>query len=103
MLEIMDAGIFAARMKELRRAAGLTQPELASKTGLSKSYVADLEQGRYEPSWSTVLAMATALGVKCDAFTEPPASSEPQGRGRPSSKSTDDSKPESGKPKKGKR
>jgi putative transcriptional regulator len=74
---------FAARLKELRVAAGLTQPELAERAGMSKAGVADLEQGRREPSWSTVLALCAALGVGCDAFQQEPMVKVRQGRGRP--------------------
>ena len=76
---------FALRLRELRQAAGMTQPELAEKSGLSKAGIADLEQGRREPSWSTVLKLAEALGVTCLAFTEPPSAkkSARRRRGRP--------------------
>jgi len=32
--------------------------------------VADLEQGRYEPSWPTVIVLAAALGVPVTAFLD---------------------------------
>src|SRR5580658_4104913 len=74
---------FAGRLKELREAAGLTQERLAHQAGLTKDGVAQLEQGRREPTWATVLALAGALGVSCEAFTAKPATvSEPK-RGRP--------------------
>jgi transcriptional regulator with XRE-family HTH domain len=79
-------------LKELREAAGLTQPQLAEKAGLSKAGIADIEQGRRVPSWDTVLALATALGVSCEAFTHQPAEREATGRGRPR-KDTTPSKP----------
>ena len=62
----------------------MTQPELAEKSGLTKAGIANLEQGRREPSWSTVVALCEALGVKCDVFLEEPSpDSEAQRRGRP--------------------
>jgi len=74
---------FAGRLKELRAAAGLTQGRLAEQAGLTKDGVAQLEQGRREPTWATVLVLAQALGVSCEAFThEPITISEPK-RGRP--------------------
>src|SRR5262245_29005878 len=79
----MSAKWFAARLKELREGAGLTQPQLAEKAGLSKAGVADLEQGRREPSWATAVALAEALGVDCGAFLEAPADRPQTGRGRP--------------------
>jgi transcriptional regulator with XRE-family HTH domain len=78
-----DPSRFAARLKELRERAGLTQGELAQRAGLTKDGVAHLEQGRREPSWSTVLALGDALSVGCQAFTEEP-SPRPQAKpGRP--------------------
>jgi transcriptional regulator with XRE-family HTH domain len=73
----MDAKHFAPRVKELRQQAGLTQPALAEKAGLSKAGIANLEQGRREPS----LATAAALGVDVTELTR--ASSARPGRGRP--------------------
>jgi DNA-binding XRE family transcriptional regulator len=69
---------FASRLKELREHVGLTQDELATRAGLYKFSVAKLEQGVREPVWSTVLALAKALGVNCLAFTEDQTSDEEQ-------------------------
>src|SRR5437879_6291899 len=79
----MNAGRFAARLKELRGAAGWTQQQLADCAGLSKGGIADLEQGRYAPTWPTVVALAEALGVDCRAFLEEPAAAVEPRRGRP--------------------
>src|SRR5262245_28940275 len=103
----MSARWFAARLKELREGAGLTQPQLAERAGLSKAGVADLEQGRREPSWATAVALAEALGVDCLAFLQEPAERPETGRGRPPKRAD---KPESkpaakgprGRPRKGK-
>lgn len=64
---------FAARLKALREQAGLTQKQLAEQAGLNVGAVFKLEQGRREPAWATVQALALALGVSCEAFMEPPA------------------------------
>jgi transcriptional regulator with XRE-family HTH domain len=74
---------FAGRLKELREQAGLTQQALADVAGLSKACVADLEQGRREPSWATVVALAQALGKDCRAFLVAPEQVEKRMRGRP--------------------
>ena len=79
----MSAEWFAGRLKELREQARLTQPELADKAGLSKAGIADLEQGRREPSWATAVALAGALGVEVTAFLQQPAPRPQTGRGRP--------------------
>src|SRR5262245_61857253 len=82
-MNMANADWFAGRLRELREAAGLTQQELADKARMSVGGIRDLEQGRWLPSWETVLALCAALAVRCDAFTSPPANREPPGRGRP--------------------
>jgi transcriptional regulator with XRE-family HTH domain len=79
----MSAVNFAGRLKELRVRAGLTQDGLAERAALSKAGIADLEQGRREPSWATVVALAKALGVTCQAFLEEAATTEKAKPGRP--------------------
>jgi transcriptional regulator with XRE-family HTH domain len=79
----MNPERFAGRLRELRVAKGWTQGELAERAGLTKAGVANLEQGRREPSWSTVLALAEALVVSCDDFHKPGAGVKAPGRGRP--------------------
>jgi transcriptional regulator with XRE-family HTH domain len=74
---------FAARLKELREAVGLTQQQLGDRAGLHKLTVAKLEQGLREPSWATVQALAAALGVDCRAFQEESAPRQRMGPGRP--------------------
>jgi transcriptional regulator with XRE-family HTH domain len=78
----MEPSGFGGRLKELRSRAGLTQPQLAERAGVSKATVADLEQGRYEPSWPMVLALAGALGVPLEDLRAGPSAPR-AGRGRP--------------------
>ena len=61
--------LFGLKLKELRKAAGLTQQQLAQNSGMALSSVAALEQGQYDATWPTVQALAAALGVTCEAFT----------------------------------
>jgi predicted ATPase/DNA-binding XRE family transcriptional regulator len=57
-------GTFARRLRDLRRAAGLTQEELAARAGLSPGAVGTLERGvRSRPYPHTVRALANALQV----------------------------------------
>src|SRR2546429_6835010 len=79
----MEAEWFGARLKEIREAAGLTQPQLADRAGMNRFGIAKLEQGVTKPAWETVLALASALGVSCEAFTSAPTERERPGRGRP--------------------
>jgi transcriptional regulator with XRE-family HTH domain len=75
---------FKDRLRELRTAAGVTQLDLAFRAHIQPSTVARLERGTVRPSWDTVVAMAKALGVGVEAFTEPPSKQiPPTGPGRP--------------------
>jgi len=90
---MMDKARFAARLKELREAKGWSRAQLAEKAGMKVGGVRDIEQGLRMPYFDTVTALAEALGVTCEAFTQPAATStaEPQ-RGRPP-KPPDDTPP----------
>ena len=74
---------FGGRLKELRDGKGLTQKQLGDLAGMPVNTIARLERGERKPSWDTVLALANALGVSCEAFTQPPAERDPSGPGRP--------------------
>jgi transcriptional regulator with XRE-family HTH domain len=47
----------------LRKEAGLTQEQLAERSGLSQQYISGLERGRRNPTVVTLYELATALGV----------------------------------------
>ena len=61
---------FGKKLKELRECRGWTQEELAQETGISRVSLARMETDVQVPSWPTVLALAKALGVGCDAFPD---------------------------------
>lgn len=61
---------FGARLRALRKAAELSQAELADKAGIQANAIARLERGEREPTWPTVLKLAESLGVTPDAFTD---------------------------------
>jgi transcriptional regulator with XRE-family HTH domain len=70
---------FADKLRELREKANLTQEALARKANLSLGYVAKLEQGKANPSWTTVRALAKALGkTPNDFLRDAPFASEPE-------------------------
>jgi DNA-binding XRE family transcriptional regulator len=52
-----------ARLKSLRQAAGLTQAELARRTGIHRPNIARVEAGRHTPSLETLTRLAAAIGV----------------------------------------
>jgi len=51
------------KIKIHRKKAGLTQVVLAEKAKMSRSYLADLERNRYNPSLDTLSAIAEALNI----------------------------------------
>ncbi len=51
------------RVRNLRHHRGLTQEELAESLDLSVAYVSLIERGGRNPPYTTVVAIARALGV----------------------------------------
>ncbi len=58
--------LFGEALRELRRKHGVTQRELADKTGLDFSYISKLENGRNPPP-----AADTIVKI-CEVLEEPP-------------------------------
>jgi len=55
--------LLAMRLKRLREERGLTQEQLAKRSGMSHGYLARLEIGMHDPSLSTLAKLARALRV----------------------------------------
>lgn len=51
------------KIKAWRNERGLTQVELAAKANISRSYLAGVETGQYNPSLDTLDAIALALDI----------------------------------------
>jgi XRE family transcriptional regulator, fatty acid utilization regulator len=58
--------IFGLKVKALRQEKGLSYQQLAEKTGMSLSYVHDIETGKKFPKADKILALARVLGVDYD-------------------------------------
>jgi XRE family transcriptional regulator, regulator of sulfur utilization len=56
------------RLKELRSARDLTLKEVAERTGLSVSYLSDIERGRTTPTLNTLELVAEALEISVIDF-----------------------------------
>lgn len=54
----------AAQIRELREAGDLTLAQVSEASGLSISYLSDLERGRTEPSLDALRAIARAYGLE---------------------------------------
>ncbi len=52
---------FGERLRECRRAKGISQRRLAHLVGIDHTYVSKMEQGRLEPSEATIRRMALVL------------------------------------------
>lgn len=63
------------RIKMIRNKLGFTQDKLASDANMSRSYLADVENDRYNPSFDTLERIAEALNVSTDRLTGESASS----------------------------
>jgi len=50
-----------ARVREERRQLGLTQQDLATRAGISRAYLSDIERGRRDISVAVLLCVAGAL------------------------------------------
>jgi transcriptional regulator with XRE-family HTH domain len=58
---------FGEALRQRRRAAGLSQRELAERTGLDFSYISKVENGRLPPpAADTIVALCAALGVPAE-------------------------------------
>lgn len=58
--------IFGLKLKALRQEKGLSYQQLAEKTGMSLSYVHDIETGKKFPKADKILSLAKVLGVDYD-------------------------------------
>lgn len=50
-------------LSRIRKERGLTQEQLAERSGLSQQYLSGLESGRRNPTVVTLFEIASALGV----------------------------------------
>lgn len=64
------------RIKALRSAAGLSQHDLAVKAGLQPIHISRLERNKNDPYWSTVCAIADALGISVQELRDLPEEEE---------------------------
>ena len=55
---------FGDRVRKLRAVRGLTQAELADRTGISVEWVRRIERGAAGPSFETIEALGGALAVE---------------------------------------
>ncbi len=64
----MTPDTFAARLHTARAAAGLSLQALATLAQLSRQAIHQFEHGQSEPTFSTAVRLADALGCSLDSF-----------------------------------
>ena len=62
---------FGRSVKRRREALELTLEQLAERAGLSPNYIGTVENGRRDPSLSTILALAKGLRVSAGELLGP--------------------------------
>lgn len=54
------------RIADLRKEKGMTQQDLADKTGMQRNHISRIEKGKYSVGLDTLQAIADAFGMKID-------------------------------------
>ncbi|MQS05893.1 helix-turn-helix domain-containing protein [Streptomyces alkaliphilus] len=75
----MPGHTFGDRLREARKLAGITQSDLAARSGVSLSMIRKIEQGSRESRLETARRLASALDIPTTRLlaTEPPESAPP--------------------------
>jgi transcriptional regulator with XRE-family HTH domain len=60
---------FGEKLRELREAAGLSERELANRSGVPFGTLHNYGIGIRKPTLAAAVKLATALGVTCEAFS----------------------------------
>ena len=60
---MQEAQLFGRRLRELRKARGLSQEALAEAADLSGNYISDLELGLKVPSLTILVRLSEALDI----------------------------------------
>lgn len=59
----ITAETFGTVLRELRQQAGLTQEQLGFESDLRRTFISLLELGQQQPTLTTIIKLAKALGV----------------------------------------
>ena len=69
--QISELQAFGERLRELRLAEGLSQEELAARSGLDRTYLSSTERGKRNISLKAMHSLATALKTTPANFFPP--------------------------------
>jgi transcriptional regulator with XRE-family HTH domain len=62
--------VFACNLRRSRRAAGLSQEELAHRAGIDRTYISSLERSVYSAGIDVVDSLARVLGITAASLLE---------------------------------
>ncbi len=65
-MRIYDAADFGAAIRQRRKSLHYTQVYVAEVTGLSVSFISDVERGKPTAELGKVLSLANLLGLDCE-------------------------------------
>ena len=57
------------RIAEIRKAQGITQQDLADRTGIQRNHISRIEQGRYSVGFDTLQLIAEAMVGNVEIIT----------------------------------
>ena len=72
--------VFAANLRRLRHAKGLSQEDLAYEADVNRSYMSTLERGATYPGLEIIVKLACVLGVEPAELLRLPAKRRARGR-----------------------
>lgn len=79
-IQVRSIRQLAVSLRDARRMSGITQTELAERTGLSRPWISQLEQGRItNPGIQRIFAICDALGVNISLTYMTPTEQQPTG------------------------
>jgi len=61
---------FGKNLKNIRSLKGLSQEELAERSGLHRTYISFLERGQRNPTLTTIYKLASVLDINVRTFFE---------------------------------
>lgn len=74
---------FGAALRRLRLAAGMSQEQLGLEAGVQRNFISLIETGQNQPTISTIVKLARALGMKAsELVAEAEAEADNRRKGR---------------------